>query len=78
MSSSKENSLLEAGSWGVWKDLIRRLNSIYYLDESASLSVGDVDPYIPIKNSPDSVFNLVPVFICRWEVQTYLHRTSVP
>jgi hypothetical protein len=46
-------------------NVISLLCSIRYGNEGASLSVSDVDRS-----------NILPVFIRRWEIQTYIHRTS--
>jgi hypothetical protein len=39
--------------------------SIYYVNEVAKSSVNDVEPYVFIKNVPDSIFNLLLLFIRR-------------
>jgi hypothetical protein len=38
-------------------------------------SVNDVDFYLIVKKLLVFVLDLRSVFICHWEVQTYMHRT---
>jgi hypothetical protein len=49
--------------------------SIYYRNEDASSSISDVDLYVKIRKSVNSIYNIFPVFIRRWEIPAYLHTT---
>jgi hypothetical protein len=42
------------------------------MNEPTSSSVSDADGYVIIKDLIDSIFNILTVFIRRWEIQTYL------
>jgi hypothetical protein len=43
-----------------------------------SWEAGDVDHYVIIRKLLDYIFNVLPVFIRRWEVQTYLQKNFLP
>jgi hypothetical protein len=63
--------------WKISKDIILLsvrpyLYSVYYVNESTSSPINDVDLYVIIRELPDSIFNIFPVFICRWEIHTYM------
>jgi hypothetical protein len=51
---------------------------IAYGHECVSSSVNDVDRYVIIWKLLDSISRMLPVFIRRWEMQTYIHRSSLP
>jgi hypothetical protein len=51
---------------------------ICYGNERASSSFSDVGGYSVIRRILDSVSNTLPVFVCRWEVQTYLRTQDFP
>jgi hypothetical protein len=54
------------------------LYSIYYENEGGSWPVSGVDRYVIIRKLLDSIFNIIPVLIRRWDIQTYLHRFFLP
>lgn len=55
--------------------MIRRfVYSICYGDETASSSVTYEDCYVIIMASLYSVFNICPIFMRRWEIQTHTHK----
>jgi hypothetical protein len=50
------------------------LYSVYCGSEGASSSFNDVDGYVVIRKLLDSNWNIHPVFVRRWEIQTYIYR----
>lgn len=50
----------------------------YYENESASSSVNDIDRYVTITKLIDFIFNILPIFICRWQIQTHLDKIFPP
>jgi hypothetical protein len=50
------------------------IHSIYRKKKATSLSAHDVDLYIIITATLDSIFNILLVFIQQWEIQKYLCR----
>jgi hypothetical protein len=56
---------------------------VYYIycrseGSSSSSSLSDVDRYVIIRNILNFIFNILSLFIRRWEIQTYVHRTFHP
>jgi hypothetical protein len=52
--------------------------SVHYGKEGMLSSVSDVDSYVIIIKLLDSIFSVLPTFICRLEIETYMHRTFRP
>lgn len=40
----------------------------YYANEAVSTSVSDTDFYVIIRELMDSVFNILPVLMCQWNI----------
>jgi hypothetical protein len=49
-----------------------------YEKEGVSSSVSNVKRYVNIRMLLDSIFSILPVFIWRWEILTYLRRDFLP
>jgi hypothetical protein len=53
--------------------ILHFLYSVCYGNEVASSSDSEVERYVIIRNLSHSIFDILSVFICRREIQTYLH-----
>jgi hypothetical protein len=57
------------------------LNFICYGNEATSSSASDIDRYVIIRNLLNSAFDILPVFIPWWEIETYegesVHRSQM-
>jgi hypothetical protein len=51
-----------------------RIYSILYMNEPTSSSVSDANRDVIIRDLIDSIFKILPVFTCRWEMQTYVRH----
>jgi hypothetical protein len=68
----------EIGQWWEFGECYG-LYSVCYVKADASSSVGDVVHYVIVTKLLHSAWNVrvLPLFIRRWEVQTYLQRTFI-
>lgn len=48
---------------------------INFVNKVASSSINDVEPYIITRQLPDSIFIILAVLTCQWEIRTYIHKT---
>jgi hypothetical protein len=58
--------------------IFRKVYFIYYGNEGASSSVSDVDRYVIVGKLLDAVLSILPEFIRRWGIKTYLDGTFLP